>query len=270
VILRTLARDPGDRVCLAPVERFSSFDGVELAYLEAGAGPTVLLLHGFAADHVANWVQPGVFDALVEAGRHVVAFDARGHGASDKPHDPAAYANDAMARDVPAFLDHLGVDALDVVGYSMGAMTASRVVPKEPRARSLVLGGVGGRLVDGRLAVSRAAIADALVAGDARSVENVGARAFRRFADRTGADREALAAIQRAPRVEGRPPLAEITVPTLVLVGDGDTIASHPERLADAIPNATARVVQGDHLNAVYDPAFTTAIVEFLGAVRPG
>src|ERR1039458_3796179 len=62
--------------------------------------PAVILAHGFAADHRINWVVPGVVDALVAAGRRVLAPDARGHGRSAKPHDPAAPAGEATARDL--------------------------------------------------------------------------------------------------------------------------------------------------------------------------
>src|SRR5689334_2913966 len=143
------------------MDSFASFDGLPIAYLDAGArdGVCVLLLHGFAADHHANWVAPGVVDALVAAGYRVLAPDARGHGQSGKPHDPAAYEHDAMPRDARALLDHLAIDVVHVAGYSMGAMVSARLVSQEPRARSLVLGGVGGRLVEGRGVARRAEIA---------------------------------------------------------------------------------------------------------------
>src|SRR5256885_16745304 len=124
-------------------ETVRSFDGARIAYAVQGTGRAVLRLHGFAADHMLNWARPGVIDALTAAGRRVIATDAGGHGASDKPHDPDRYAGDAMARDAQAVLDHLGVEQVDVVGYSMGAMVAARLVPDEPRTRALVLGGVG-------------------------------------------------------------------------------------------------------------------------------
>src|SRR5262245_37410498 len=113
---------PSSRRRLRQVERFASFDGTEIAYTVSGSGPDVLLLHGFAADHRVNWVEPGVVDALVDGGHRVIAYDARGHGASGKPHDPDAYAHDAMPRDATTLLDHLDVTTVDVVGYSMGAM----------------------------------------------------------------------------------------------------------------------------------------------------
>ena len=109
------------------MERFTSFDGVGLAYTVVGSGPDVLLLHGFAADAHGNWIGPGIRDAIVATGRRVVAYDARGHGASDKPHDVAAYENDAMRRDAQALLDFLHIERVDVVGYSMGAIVSSRL-----------------------------------------------------------------------------------------------------------------------------------------------
>src|SRR3954470_160986 len=251
------------------MESFTSFDGVRIAYTTAGEGPNALLLHGFAADHRANWVAPGVFDALVAAGRRVIALDARGHGESDKPHDPAAYENDAMARDARGLLDHLGVESVDIIGYSMGALISLRLVPEEPRARSCVLGGIGGK-VRGQRAFSperRARLAAALEAGDPATGTHPPGHALRSFADHTGADRLALAAFQRSATPEKRTQLDAFSVPTLVIVGDDDTLAGSPQELADRIPGAIARTVKGSHLGAVADPAFAREIVEFVTGV---
>lgn len=251
--------------------RFVTFDGISLAYTEAGPpnGPAVLLHHGFAADTAANWGRVGVIDALANAGRRVVAIDARGHGESDKPHDPQAYGDAAMVKDVQALLDHLGVDAVDVVGYSMGSFVAAALVPVEPRARSLVLGGVGAGVLDDGRSLRMGAVADGLEADDPSTIQNPTARAFRAFADSTGADRHALAAIQRAHHRHEQSRIGEIRVPTMVLVGDSDVLVGPPQPLADAIPGARVRIVSGDHLAAVADPAFTTAIVDFLAEVSP-
>jgi pimeloyl-ACP methyl ester carboxylesterase len=253
----------------AAMERFASFDGTGIAYTTAGAGPDALLLHGFAADHRVNWVAPGVVDALVAAGRRVIAFDARGHGQSDKPHDPAAYENDAMARDARALLDFLGVTRVDVIGYSMGALVSTRLVPDEARSRSCVLGGIGGRVrgTRGFSDEQRALIAEALETDDVKAIAHASTRQFRAFADQTGADRLALAAIQRARTPMAKTRLDAINVPTLVIVGDDDTLAGPPQGLADRIPNAVARVVRGSHLGAVGDPAFREAIVDFVTGV---
>ncbi len=241
---------------------FTAADGTLIDYEDRGQGPCVVLLHGFGADRELNWVRPGVLDALVRAGRRVVAPDARGHGRSGKPHDPARYKGDVMVGDVVALLDHLGLERCSLVGYSMGSLTALGLLPIEPRIDRAVLGGVGGRLgAEGP--PRRPAVAEGLLADDPSTITDPVARAFRAFADATGADRRALAAIQLAPRaLRGDP--AAITVPVLVLTGRDDVLVGPPEGLAARIEGARVTVVGGDHLSAVADPAFAPAIVGFL------
>ena len=247
------------------VDHVRSFDGTRIAYAVQGSGPVVLLLHGFAADHVLNWARPGVIDALTSAGRRVIATDARGHGASGKPPDPGRYAGNTMVRDAQAVLDHLGIEQVDVVGYSMGSMVAARLVPDEPRTRALVLGGVGATVMPPRTG-GRApvAIAAALLADDPASIESVAGKAFREFADFTGADRHALAALSRSDALRSSVRFDAITVPTLVVAGADDTLIRSPTELADRLPSARWVTVAGDHLGAPYDPAFARSIVDFL------
>ncbi|HSL56799.1 MAG TPA: alpha/beta fold hydrolase [Acidimicrobiales bacterium] len=250
--------------------RVTSFDGAELAVATWGdphADVPVLLHHGFAADHASNWVGPGVVARLRALGRPVVAHDARGHGASATPHDPAAYEGRAMARDVTALIDALGVEQVDLAGYSMGGIVSLEVATREARLRSVVIGGIGGAILDRSL--DRSALADALVADDPDTITDPMARAFRLFAESTGADRHALAAVQRARR-EPWEGLDRIAVPALVLVGDRDPLARDPERLVAAVPGARLAVVPGDHLSTVGHPAFADELVGFLAEVAAG
>jgi len=186
-----------------------------------------VLLHGFAASTQANWVAPGIWKTLVDAGHQVTGPDARGHGHSDKPHDPSAYDNGAMVRDVGALLDHLGLVRPDVAGYSMGAGTALRFALTDGRVRRLVLGGIGGDLASrvlgqtGRVPPAwrgRAQrIAAALEAEDPAAIEDPAVRRFRRFADSQGADLRALGAIQRSNRYRlsgAAPDLSALKAPT--------------------------------------------------------
>jgi pimeloyl-ACP methyl ester carboxylesterase len=249
---------------MEPFQRFTTFDGLQLAYTTGGTGPDVLLLHGFASSATGNWIQPGIADAIVASGRHVIAYDARGHGQSDKPHDQAAYENNAMVRDAQALLDALGVARVDIVGYSMGAIVSSRLVPVEPRARSLVLGGIGGNLAAGRRSLPRDRIADALSSAGGMNAINPAARAFRRFAERAGNDLQALSAVQRAAAHGSMGKFGEINVPTLVVAGADDRLAGDPAALAARIPGAVAQVVPGNHLSAVVKPELRNAIVSFL------
>ena len=82
-------------------------NGVEIAFLDEGGGEPIVLVHGFASNKEVNWVFPGWVSTLRRAGRRVIALDNRGHGASSKLYDPAAYHSALMADDVRALIDHL-------------------------------------------------------------------------------------------------------------------------------------------------------------------
>ena len=246
---------------LLDVHVFETFDGITLAYEITGDGPPVLLLHGFASDSFLNWERPGLLNRMTDAGFRAITLDQRGHGSSGKPHDPEAYGNGAMVSDAQALLDHLGLERAMCVGYSMGARTTLELVTREERIRACVLGGVGANMLRAR--EWGGAVADAMVATDKREVTDRFARSFRDFADLTGADREALAAIQRNPRppLEG---LRTIQIPVLVLCGDNDPLVGNPSELADVIPAAKVVVVGGTHLNVVNNPQFQDELIGFL------
>jgi pimeloyl-ACP methyl ester carboxylesterase len=250
--------------------RFVSFDGIEISYHDRGHPsdvPPVILHHGFAVDARTNWILPGIVDAIASSGRRVIALDARGHGASGKPTDPARYGEDTMARDLSVLIDRLGEAEVDLVGYSMGGVVAAIAAATDGRIRRLIIGGVAASLaesggVDSR-ALPRAEVIAVLLADDPTTVATSPALPFRTLADATGADRRALAAQVTAAH-QSPIPLDAITAETLILCGRDDPFAARPEVLAAAIPRARHQLVPGDHLGAVRDPAFTRAIVDFL------
>ncbi len=127
-------------------------DGLTLHYTEHGeqapAGRVVLALHGFTVDGRINFVRSGLLDALLGAGHRVVLPDARGHGGSDKPTDPARYGRTQMRDDVRALADHLGLGSYSLVGYSMGGQAAMRLAADDPRVERTVLIGLGKNGVD--------------------------------------------------------------------------------------------------------------------------
>src|SRR5690349_23173972 len=144
---------------------FRSFDGIQIAYHDQGEGPAVILIHGFGLDGMGQFGEfervlplaqrrqemfrqmagaapplpnpplegrPGLVRALQAAGARTILPDMRGFGASDKPREKAAYADSALARDVVALIDHLGLDAVDVIGFSMGSGTTARLLMLRP------------------------------------------------------------------------------------------------------------------------------------------
>lgn len=238
---------------------------VEIAYLDAGTGDPIVLVHGFGSTKEVNWLNPSWIDLLTRAGRRAIALDNRGHGASSKLYDPTAYARATMAEDVRALLDHLALDRADVMGYSMGArITADLAIAHPTRVRSAILGGLGARLlVEGGLSDN---IAEALEANSLADVTDPQGIMFRKFADQTKSDRRALAACLRgAGRPLTRAQVAAMPMPVLVAVGTKDNIAGSPDELAALIPHAQVLDIPGrDHMLAVGDRVYKDGVLKFL------
>ena len=246
------------------MQRFQN-DQIEIAYLDEGEGDPIVLIHGFASTAAINWVHPGWVTTLTKARRRVIALDNRGHGASSKLYDPAAYHSARMADDVRALLDHLGLGRADVMGYSMGArITAFFALAHSTRLRRAILGGLGSRLVDG--VGLPESIADALEAPALSDVHDPMGRMFRAFAEQTRSDLAALAACIRGSRQTlTREQVAAIRAPVLVAVGSKDTVAGSAHALADLLPSGRALDIPGrDHMLAVGDKVFKEAVLALL------
>lgn len=238
---------------------------VEIAYLDEGDGEPIVLLHGFASTKEVNWVYPGWVTALRRVNRRVIALDNRGHGASTKLYDPSAYHSAIMAEDVRTLLDHLQIERVDVMGYSMGArVTAFLAVEHPERVRAAILGGLGVRLVEG--VGLPESIAEALEAPSLADVQDPIGRTFRQFADQTRSDLRALAACIRGSRQTLTPAqVAAIRVPVLIAVGTKDRIAGSAQRLAALIPGARALDIPNrDHMLAVGDKVYKAGVIDFL------
>ncbi len=251
------------------LRQFSS-DGVRIAFVDvppegADRVEPILLIHGFASNHGVNWVGPRWVQTLTRAGRRVVAFDNRGHGASEKLYAPHGYRADLMARDAANLLAHLKIERADVMGYSMGARIGAFLALGRPAlVRSLILAGLGDRLVHG--AGLPVGIAEAMEAPSLDDLTDPVQRMFRAFADQTKSDRAALAACIRGSRQSLTPAgVGRIAAPTLVAVGTRDPIAGDALKLAAMMPNAKALDIPGrDHNLAVGDRVYKEGVLTFL------
>ena len=240
-------------------------DGVEIAFIDEGAGDPVLLIHGFASNANVNWVDTGWVKTLTGAGFRVIAMDNRGHGKSAKLYALEDYGAPLMAEDARRLLDHLGVARADVMGYSMGArITAFLALAHPARVRSAVFAGLGGNMV--RPMAGTGPIAAALEAPSLDAVTNPTARTFRAFAEQTGGDLKALAACIRSAREPiTADALVTLRCPVLVAVGETDVIGGPAHDLAALIPGAEALVITGrDHMRAVGDRIYKEGVLDFL------
>ncbi|WP_374471492.1 alpha/beta fold hydrolase [Phenylobacterium sp.] len=250
---------------------FTTPDGVTLAYDDiqpAGREPerTILLLHGYTSNRSEGWRRTGWYGAFERRGLRVIALDQRGHGESEKLYEPEAYTRDRLAGDALALMDHLGVGRVDLFGYSMGTRTAIEVAIRAPeRVSNLILGGVGGRLL--QPSTDRGSImADAMLAEDPASIAHPFLRSFRQFADEQGEDRRALAAFVQAQN----PPLdqdamAALAMPVLVVAGQRDEGAGDPEGLAQVFPYGRGVSLPGcDHFSAIPHGLTKATVFDFL------
>lgn len=247
----------------------------EIAFVDLPAAPggaggePILLIHGFASNHVVNWVATSWTRSLTEAGRRVIALDNRGHGASGRFYAPEDYDTARMAEDARGLLDHLGISRADVMGYSMGARISAYLALAHPeRVRALLLGGLGIHLVDGVGLPPH--IADAMEAASLADLTDPTERMFRAFAESTGSDLAALAACIRGSRQTlSREEVGRIRTPTLVSVGTRDAIAGSAADLARLMPDARTLDIPGrDHNLAVGDRVHKAGVLAFL-AERP-
>ena len=226
---------------------------------ETGEGIPVVLLHGLTATH--RYVVMGS-KALERSAHRVIAYDARGHGASAPAPDPEAYRYEDLATDLLRVLDERGIDRAVLAGASMGAHTALKVALEHP-------GRVGGLVVitpaydpetylDDASLARWDALSDGLRAGGVEGFvaaygEPSAEPAWRetlltvlrqRIAahEHPGAVADALRAVPRSQPFGRIEDLAAIAVPTVVVADRDEPDPGHPlavgEAYAAAIPGA--------------------------------
>lgn len=239
--------------------------------LGPSAQPAVLLLTG-AAMQATTW-ETAFLDPLLETGRSVIRFDWRDIGLSSwKRFRDQPYTIDDLATDCVAVLDDFGVEAADVIGYSMGGCVAQLVAlsaPQRVRTLTLVSSGYASRIDvdrserDRRL---RELIAEPRPADSEQHVQRLVQQwrllcgwsySFdeRRWRERAQSwvDRgqnPSCPHIRLGPQVFGvdrRDQLAQLTVRTLIIHGDDDPMfpLAHAEELARTIPDARIVVLAG-------------------------
>jgi pimeloyl-ACP methyl ester carboxylesterase len=108
-----------------------SNNGVRIIYDVVGDGRPLVLLHGWCCGR-SWWTEPGYVEDL-SRDHLLINVDLRGHGASDKPHEPAAYRAEALTSDVLAVADAEGLDRFAIWGQSRGGWIAWNTADAVPQ-----------------------------------------------------------------------------------------------------------------------------------------
>ncbi len=222
--------------------------------------PPVVLVHGWGGSFESTWQSTGFTELLRDAGRTVIGVDLLGHGSAPKPHDATAY-EDLTSRVV----DACPPDAVDAIGFSLGAITLLQLAMREPqRFNRLVLAGIGASLFETDDSRTRRIVA--ALEGHGDPDDNL-SRMFVQYATQPGNDIVALTAAMKRSRHAMQPEmLSAVTCSTLVVIGDRD-FAGPGEPLAEALPNATLRTLRNvDHFATPEAFGFIDAALGFLDA----
>ena len=214
--------------------------GLRIHYQVEGSGPAFVLHHGFG-DSLESWYELGYVEALKDDYR-LILIDARGHGASDKPHEPEAYSFQNVTADVVAVLDALATPKAHYFGFSMGGKNGFAIAGYAPdRLGSLIV-----------LAASASAQAhgplDLWIASLRQGPEAV-ASVWERDAAVSPALRQRLlsndVAALIAQRIQQKEPLGfenilpTLPIPCLLMVGEADAAYAVVKDCSRLIPNAT-------------------------------
>lgn len=265
-------------------------NGVKIHYVTAGSGEPVVLIHGWMADSTM-WGRDASgktkLDVSKAEGFHLIAFDCRGHGQSDKPHDIALYGEE-MSADVVRLLDHLGLERAHLIGYSSGSFIAGHVAATHPdRVLSVVYGGQAPIVSDvdrpetSEVEVFAKAVDEgkdlssyilAVTPPDKPKPSEAQAKIIAAFMF-SGKDVKALSAAGRSfgkLRVTLEQ-LQACKAPTLFIHGgnESDTVQQCVANLRASLGRGELRVIEGaDHMTTLINPEFGEAILEFLRSAR--
>jgi len=243
---------------------------------EAGAGPPLVMVHGYLGS-ARHWdVQAEAFAASFRC----LMPNLAGFGASSGLPRLDSIAGHAAA--VLDALEELGVERFHLLGHSMGGMVVQQMAAMAPgRIERLVLYGTGPRgVLPGRFETIEASRQRLLRDGLEATARRIAATWFRDGEAAAGFDLclaeakratldAALASLTAWEGWDGRPALPALSMPTLVLWGDGDRSYewSQPEALWRGIPGARLAVVPGcAHAVHMEKPdLFNALVLDFLG-----
>jgi pimeloyl-ACP methyl ester carboxylesterase len=240
--------------------------GTRIHYEVEGAGPPLVLQHGFT-QCLEDWSECG-YVAVLRTRYRLILIDARGHGGSDKPHDEASYTLDRRVADVTAVLDAVGVERAHFWGYSMGGWIGFGIARHAPhRVNALVIGGQHPFARD--QAGFRQWLRNGITGGGdvlvAEAEKMVGPIRQSYAARLRAADLHAWLAVAQ-DRVTIEDILASMTMPCCLYAGEDDPMFVQAKAASERILNARFFSIPGlSHLQAFVESSLVLPpVIEFL------
>jgi len=220
---------------------YANNQGVRIHYEVEGNGPPLVLVHGFL-DDLESWHELGYVDSL-KRDYKLIPIDIRGHGGSDKPHDPDAYKLKLLVADVIAVMDALNISKTHFLGYSLGGRIAFALAKYAPeRFHSFIIGGQGPYArPQARIRWWLQRLKKGMVAHIEMFEKEAGIKMMPQTRARLLAnDTEALAAFLLASewRASLEDALPNMTMPCLFYVGEADECYASVRKCASLLPNA--------------------------------
>jgi pimeloyl-ACP methyl ester carboxylesterase len=227
---------------------YADNEGIRIHYQTEGEGPALVLQHG-SLGTLEGWYDYGYVSAL-KTDYRLVLLDARGHGASDKPHNLEAYALEHRVADIVAVLDDLGITKAHFFGYSMGGWIGFGIARYAPeRFHSLIIGGQHpyAQNMGGLRQMVRYGVENGPEAFVAMWQKNFGPLSPEKRRRMLANDYIALLALTQ-DRQSLKIVLPAMTMPCMLIVGDRDSVYPAAKKCATQIPSATFVALPGlDH-----------------------
>ena len=245
-------------------------NGVNIHYEDHGAGPAVLLSHGYSA---TSQMWKGQVDALTDRYR-VITWDMRGHGETDSPEDQGEYSEAKTVDDMAAILRHLGLETAVIGGLSLGGyMSLAFNVAHPDMVRALMLFDCGPGYKNPKAREGWNETASKRAENfEAKGLDALGSSDEVRVSTHKSAEGLARAARGMLAQFDSRiiESLETIAVPTLVLVGADDTpFLGASDYMSAKIPGAVrVTVPEAGHAANIHQPAaFNAAVESFLATL---
>jgi pimeloyl-ACP methyl ester carboxylesterase len=239
----------------------TAVDGTKIYYEVTGTGSPVILIHGFIVNS-ESWKKTMLLNDLLNEGYQVITLDLRGNGKSDKPHTEAAYINDAEAKDIMKLADVLKLKKYSVVGYSRGAIIASRVLVLDKRLVGCVIGGMGSDFTNPEWHRRILFYEELSGKKEVKALEGL-----IKYIQDTGLDREALALMQFGQPSTSKDEFSAVKKHVLVICGTEDDDNGSAKALSEMIPHSIFATVPGNHNNASHSKEFSEEVLKYLHKV---